>query len=130
MNQTKLKLDYKFQGHDDEINEIDCIYTDSPLFFKINSKVFLSKKKQILFRIKHNTDTSEWSNSFMVDAVGNNGTITSKSKDKQNGKIYEIGVSIKLSSNGLTKIIKLTPYYLLVNNTNVRVIALNKRKLF
>lgn len=47
LNQTKLKLDYKFQGHDDEINEIDNIFTDSPLFFKINSKVFSSQKKVI-----------------------------------------------------------------------------------
>lgn len=51
--------------------------------------------------------------------MGNNGTITSKSKDKNNGKLYEIGVDIQLSANGLTKIIKLTPYYILINHTRV-----------
>jgi hypothetical protein len=40
-------------------------------------------------------------------------------EEKYNDKYYEIGVDIQLSSTGLTKIIKLTPYYLLINNTDV-----------
>ena len=87
-----------------------------PLFFKINSKLFSSPKKSISFRVK---STSDWSETFLVDAVGNTGTITSKSTDKQNEKFYEIGVNIQLSSNNLTKVIKLTPYYLLINTTDV-----------
>ena len=87
-----------------------------PLFFKINSKLFLSPKKSISLKVK---ETSDWSETFLVDAVGNTGTIICKSKDKQNEKFYEIGVNIQLSSNNLTKMIKLTPYYLLINNTDV-----------
>jgi hypothetical protein len=54
----------------------------------------------------------------LIDVVGNNGTIASKFKSKIDEKYYEIGIDIKLSSTGLTKIIKLTPYYLLFNHTS------------
>jgi hypothetical protein len=64
-----------------------------------------------MIRVK---STSDWSDSsFLIDAVGNKGTVVCKSKEK----IYEIGIDIQLSSNNLTKIIKLTPYYMLVNKT-------------
>ncbi|CAF0704730.1 unnamed protein product [Brachionus calyciflorus] len=118
LNQTKLPLDYKFQGIDDEINVIDESFTDSPCFLKINSKIFNLQNKQLLIRINQERDIAGWSNSISIDAVGNNGTVRSISKDK-NGKIYEIGVDISLqkSSNGLTKILKLTPYYILINDT-------------
>jgi hypothetical protein len=56
----------------------------------------------------------------MIDTVGNKGTISAKLKDRSMPRVnYEIGVEIQLSSSGLTKIIKLTPYYLLINNTDV-----------
>jgi vacuolar protein sorting-associated protein 13A/C len=58
--------------------------------------------------------SSDWSDSsFLVDAVGNKGTVVCKTKEKY----YEIGVDVQLSSNSFTKIIKLTPYYILVNKT-------------
>ena len=93
--------------------------TDSPLFFKINSKIFASQKKAISIRAKVGSIRSDWSESFFIDTVGNNGTIVSKSKD--NEKNYEIGVDIQLSSSGLTKIIKFCPFYLLINNTKVSI---------
>ncbi len=49
LNQTKLKLEYKFKGNDEEINEIDDEITDLPLFFKINSKIFHHQKKVFYF---------------------------------------------------------------------------------
>ena len=109
----------KFKGGNDEINDIDDETHDLPQFLKINSKIFASQKKSISIKVKCvGDDTSEWSESFLIDAVGNSGTITSKCKEKQSDKYCEIGVDIHLSSTGLTKIIKLTPYYLLVNNTD------------
>jgi hypothetical protein len=130
LNQTTLKLEYKMKGYDDEIYEIDNATTDSPLFLKINCKAFDSKKKAIAIRAKPSGfGSSEWSESFFIDAVGNNGTIVSKSK--QTEKNYEIGVDIQLSSSGLTKIIKLSPYYLLINNTdhllNVKEVTSNNQ---
>lgn len=63
----------------------------------------------------------EWSEPFLVDAVGNSGTVTSHLRDKFGfEKHYEIGVDVQLSANGLTKIIKLTPYFLLINDTEVK----------
>ena len=62
--------------------------------------------------------SSDWSDSaFLIDAVGNKGTVVCKTKDHKKEKYYEIGVDVQLSSNNLTKIIKLTPYYILVNKT-------------
>jgi hypothetical protein len=64
-----------------------------------------------MIRVK---STCDWSDSsFLIDAVGNKGTVVCKSKEK----LYEIGINIQLSSNNLTKTIKLTPYYMLVNQT-------------
>lgn len=119
LNQTKLKLEYKFKGANDEINEIDNEQIELPQFLKINSKIFSSQKKSISIKVKCKAEeTSEWSEDFLIDAVGNNGTIISKCREKTSEKYCEIGVDIRLSSTGLTKIIKLAPYYLLVNNTD------------
>ena len=119
LNQTKLKLEYKFKGANDEINEIDNEQIELPQFLKINSKIFSSQKKSISIKVKcKGEESSEWSEDFLIDAVGNNGTIISKCREKTSDKYCEIGVDIRLSSTGLTKIIKLAPYYLLVNNTD------------
>lgn len=121
INQTKLKLDYKFKGMDKEVNEISET-SDQPIFFKMNSKLFEDQSKSLLVRV--NGSASEWSSPFLIDAIGNNGTIlckplNSSAKNKGQQKFYEIGVDIQLSSNNLTKIIKLSPYYLLVNSTEL-----------
>lgn len=113
MNQTQLKLEYKFKG-ENEINEIDETYHDLPMFLQFNKKIFDSQSKNISLRVPQK---SEWSQGFLVDAIGNNGTILCKPKSKEE-KFYEIGVDIHLSSNNLTKIIKFTQYYLLVNSTD------------
>ena len=119
LNQTKLKLEYKFKESHDEVNEIDNETIDLPQFLKINSKIFASQKKSISIKVKCGSgETSEWSDAFLIDAVGNSGTIISKCRDKSSEKYCEMGVDIHLSSTGLTKIIKITPYYLLVNNTD------------
>lgn len=84
---------------------------------KIQSKIFSSQTKNLQIRVKSSSDWSD--SSFVIDAVGNKGTVVCKSKDKQRQeKYYEIGVDIQLSSNNLTKIIRLTPYYILVNKTD------------
>ena len=94
-----------------EINDVN----DQPIFLKLNCKQFADANKALLLRVNN---SSEWSNPFVVDAIGNNGTILCKPA-KAKAQFYEIGVDIQLSSNNLTKIIKLSPYYLLVNSTEL-----------
>ena len=85
----------------------------------LNICILIFESKNLSLRVNTNgKEYSEWSDSFLIDVVGNNGTIASKFKNKSDEKYYEIGIDIKLSSTGLTKIIKLTPYYLLFNHTS------------
>lgn len=134
LNQTTKIIQYRIKGSDNEMHEIDNTMTDSPQFLKINCKIFANQKKAMSLRVRLDESDGvnvpgEWGESFFIDAVGNNGTVVSKCKE--NEKNYEIGVDIQLSSSGLTKIIKLSPYYLLVNNTshflNIKEITTNNQ---
>ncbi|GIY23535.1 vacuolar protein sorting-associated protein 13 [Caerostris darwini] len=104
VNKTGMQLIYR--GEDDNI-----IYHPpeiNPVLFSFKAKAFFAKKKASL-----KIGDSEWSDKFSLDAVGSSGTVIAKTKD---GRTYGIGVQIKLSQAGLTKMIIFTPYYLLVNN--------------
>lgn len=59
---------------------------------------------------------SDWSDKFSLDTVGSSGTITCKNKASG---VYEVGVNIRLSSSGLTKIVTFTPYYMLINTSEL-----------
>jgi hypothetical protein len=114
LNQTKLTLEYKLKGtKEDVINVLDKELSDDPLLLKINCDLLTSQQKMLFTRVQ---TWSDWSDPFVIDAVGNNGTIICKSKNQY----YEIGIDIKLSKSGLTKIIKFVPYYLIINNTDFK----------
>ncbi|WAR29642.1 VP13A-like protein [Mya arenaria] len=55
----------------------------------------------------------DWSDKFSLDVVGSSGTVQSKNKNRT----WEVGVSIVLSSSGLTKVVTFTPFYMLVNSS-------------
>lgn len=55
----------------------------------------------------------DWSDKFSLDTVGSSGTVQCKSK----GHVAEVGVSITLSSSGLTKIATFTPFYMFLNSS-------------
>ncbi|XP_052785478.1 intermembrane lipid transfer protein VPS13A-like [Mya arenaria] len=55
----------------------------------------------------------DWSDKFSLDVVGSSGTVQSKNKNRT----WEVGVSIILSSSGLTKVVTFTPFYMLVNSS-------------
>ncbi|GBM38371.1 Vacuolar protein sorting-associated protein 13 [Araneus ventricosus] len=109
INKTGMLLTYR--GEDDNI-----IYHPpeiNPVLFSFKAKAFFAKKKASL-----KIGESEWSDKFSLDAVGSSGTVVAKTKD---GRTYGIGVQIKLSQVGLTKMIIFTPYYLLVNNCDKEI---------
>ncbi|CAL1260772.1 unnamed protein product [Larinioides sclopetarius] len=109
INKTGMMLTYR--GEDDNI-----IYHPpeiNPVLFSFKAKAFFAKKKASL-----KIGESEWTDKFSLDAVGSSGTVIAKTKD---GRTYGIGVQIKLSQAGLTKMIIFTPYYLLVNNCDKEI---------
>ncbi|XP_054711435.1 intermembrane lipid transfer protein Vps13-like [Uloborus diversus] len=104
INKTGLMLTYR----GDEDNLIVHPASMNPVLFSFKAKAFFAKKKASL-----RVEDSEWSDKFSLDAVGSSGTVVTKTKD---GRTCGLGVQIKLSQAGLTKMIVFTPYYLLVNN--------------
>lgn len=105
INKTGLLLTYRCDEDNTITHPPDL---EMPVLFSFKAKSFFAKKKASL-----KIHDSDWSEKFSLDAVGSSGTVVAKTKD---GKTYGIGVQIKLSQAGLTKIIVFTPYYLVVNN--------------
>ncbi|XP_055872705.1 intermembrane lipid transfer protein VPS13C-like isoform X9 [Biomphalaria glabrata] len=62
-------------------------------------------------------DDSEWSDKFSLDTVGTGGNVMCK--HKAGGYITEVGITIKLTSSGLTKVVTFTPFYLLLNASDI-----------
>ncbi|GAB6032120.1 hypothetical protein CHUAL_010483 [Chamberlinius hualienensis] len=86
---------------------------DTPILFSFKPTVFFTKK---MASIK--VGDSEWSDRFTLDTVGSSGAVSCPSKT---GISTEVGVDIRLSSTGLTKIVVFTPFYLIVNNASFAV---------
>lgn len=118
-NKTTLNLEYRF-SNDNDIHLIDDKCNNTPLFLKCNSKFYSNKKTKIICRVKN---SSYWSDNIPIDVVGSTGTIICPDGDKN----FEITIDIKLSTNGFTKIITLTPYYIIINKSelNFEVAQLN-----
>ncbi|XP_069759027.1 intermembrane lipid transfer protein VPS13C isoform X1 [Narcine bancroftii] len=79
------------------------------ILFSFKRKNIFSKNK-----IQLCVSTSSWSNSFSLDTVGSYGCV----KCPANNKEYLIGVTIKMSSFNMTKVVTLTPFYILVNKSS------------
>ncbi|CAL1260768.1 unnamed protein product [Larinioides sclopetarius] len=105
--------DYQISSHGEDDNIIYHPPEINPVLFSFKAKAFFAKKKASL-----KIGESEWTDKFSLDAVGSSGTVIAKTKD---GRTYGIGVQIKLSQAGLTKMIIFTPYYLLVNNCDKEI---------
>ncbi|XP_055946551.1 intermembrane lipid transfer protein Vps13-like isoform X4 [Argiope bruennichi] len=106
-------FDDHISSHGEDDNIIYHPPEINPVLFSFKAKAFFAKKKASL-----KIGDSEWSDKFSLDAVGSSGTVVAKTKD---GRTYGIGVQIKLSQAGLTKMIIFTPYYLLVNNCDKEI---------
>ncbi|XP_077774951.1 intermembrane lipid transfer protein VPS13C isoform X2 [Podarcis muralis] len=79
--------------------------------------ILFSFKKRNIFsknKIQLSISTSTWSNSFSLDTVGSYGCV----KCPANLMDFLVGVSIKMSSFNLTRIVTLTPFYTIANKTS------------
>ncbi|KAA0723284.1 Vacuolar protein sorting-associated protein 13C [Triplophysa tibetana] len=79
------------------------------ILFSFKKKNFFSKNKMQLC-----VSTSSWSDGFSLDTVGSYGCVRCPDK----GGDYLVGVSIKMSSFNLTRIVTMSPFYTLVNKSS------------
>ncbi|XP_032336935.1 vacuolar protein sorting-associated protein 13C isoform X2 [Camelus ferus] len=81
--------------------------------------LFSFKKKNIFSKnkVQLKISTSSWSSSFSLDTVGNYGCV----KCPANNMEYLVGVSIKMSSFNLTRIVTLTPFYTIENKSSLEL---------
>ncbi|XP_043837889.1 vacuolar protein sorting-associated protein 13C [Dromiciops gliroides] len=86
-------------------------YRDIVLFSFKKKNIFSKNKVQL--RIS----TSAWSSSFSLDTVGSYGCV----KCPANNMEYLVGVSIKMSSFNLTRIVTLTPFFTIANKSSMEL---------
>ncbi|TGZ65764.1 hypothetical protein CRM22_005684 [Opisthorchis felineus] len=108
INKTGKNLTYK-STEDMEVNH-PASFQGALLFSSLAKSVFGKRKASVKM------DDSNWSDKFSLDTVGSSGRVNCKTKQKWS---YEIGVKIDLSSSGLTKIVTLMPYFMLVNKSGI-----------
>lgn len=81
---------------------------DYPVLMSYKQSLFSKKRMHI------KVSDSDFSDGFPVDSVGSKGSVLVKGKD---GTFYVIAVHIAISRIGLTKIVSLHPFYLVLNKT-------------
>uniref|UniRef100_A0A674K9G4 Vacuolar protein sorting 13 homolog C n=1 Tax=Terrapene triunguis TaxID=2587831 RepID=A0A674K9G4_9SAUR len=86
-------------------------YRDTILFSFKKRNIFSKNKIQLCI------STSSWSTSFSLDTVGSYGCVKCPGNDRD----YLVGVSIKMSSFNLTRIVTLTPFYTIANNSSLEL---------
>ncbi|XP_074090395.1 intermembrane lipid transfer protein VPS13C isoform X2 [Macrotis lagotis] len=81
--------------------------------------LFSFKKKNIFSKnkVQLRISTSSWSSSFSLDTVGSYGCV----KCPANNMEYLVGVSIKMSSFNLTRIVTLTPFFTITNKSSLEL---------
>ncbi|KAF4017408.1 hypothetical protein G4228_008862 [Cervus hanglu yarkandensis] len=81
--------------------------------------LFSFKKKNIFSKnkVQLKISTSSWSSGFSLDTVGSYGCV----KCPANNMEYLVGVSIKMSSFNLTRIVTLTPFYTIENKSSLEL---------
>ncbi|XP_074956200.1 intermembrane lipid transfer protein VPS13C isoform X1 [Phalacrocorax aristotelis] len=81
--------------------------------------LFSFKKKNIFSKnmIQLCISTSTWSSSFSLDTVGSYGCV----RCSANNMDYLVGVSIKMSSFNLTRIVTFTPFYTIANKSSLEL---------
>ncbi|XP_064421924.1 intermembrane lipid transfer protein VPS13C isoform X2 [Latimeria chalumnae] len=82
------------------------------VLFSFKRKTIFSKNK-----IHLRVSTSDWSSSFSLDTVGSYGCV----KCPANTTEYLVGVSFKMSSFNLTRIVTMSPFYILVNQSSLEL---------
>ncbi|TRY69082.1 hypothetical protein TCAL_09656 [Tigriopus californicus] len=112
INKTGKSLTYRGQDPQNVIYhplELEGV----PMMFSYTAKSFLGKRKASI-RIEE----SQWSDPFTLDTIEDAGKITCKKPEARNDVSkagYSVGVNIAMSKSSLTKIITITPYYMIIN---------------
>ncbi|XP_056201858.1 intermembrane lipid transfer protein VPS13C isoform X2 [Falco biarmicus] len=86
-------------------------YRDIVLFSFKKKNIFSKNKIQLCI------STSTWSSSFSLDTVGSYGCV----RCSANNMDYLVGVSIKVSSFNLTRIVTFTPFYTIANKSSLEL---------
>nr|XP_033776023.1 vacuolar protein sorting-associated protein 13C isoform X2 [Geotrypetes seraphini] len=108
INKTSRVLQYRAED----------IHVKHPADFR--DVILFSFKKKNIFRknkIQLCISTSSWSSSFSLDTVGSYGCVKCPASNME----YLVGISIKMSSFNLTRIITITPFYTLLNNCSLEL---------
>uniref|UniRef100_A0A8C8RP73 Vacuolar protein sorting-associated protein 13C n=1 Tax=Pelusios castaneus TaxID=367368 RepID=A0A8C8RP73_9SAUR len=108
INKTSRVLQYRAE---DVHVKHSADYRDTVLFSFKKKNIFSKNKIQLCI------STSSWSTSFSLDTVGSYGCVKCPASDRD----YLVGVSIKMSSFNLTRIITLTPFYTIANNSSLEL---------
>ena len=79
-----------------------------PVLFSFRPKSFFEKKTATI-----RVEDSNWSDRFSLDVAGSSGLVTCKTDEEDFA--YQLGVTVQLSHEGLTKQVIFTPYYIVSN---------------
>lgn len=107
INKTGKQLTYKI-GDQITVHPPTLI---EPVMLCFKPKTLFSKKKMTLA-----IDDSKFSDAFSIDAVGNRGNIIAKGSGKLS---YCASIEIELSDFGFTKVVTISPFYSIVNKSNM-----------
>ncbi|XP_051484024.1 intermembrane lipid transfer protein VPS13C isoform X2 [Apus apus] len=108
INKTSRVLQYR--AEDTHVKH-PADYRDIVLFSFKKKNIFSNNKIQLCI------STSSWSSSFSLDTVGSYGCV----KCSANNMDYLVGVSIKMSSFNLTRIVTFTPFYTIANKSSLEL---------
>ncbi|XP_040825491.1 vacuolar protein sorting-associated protein 13C isoform X2 [Ochotona curzoniae] len=108
INKTSRVLQYRSED----------IHVKHPADFR-DIILFSFKKKNIFSKnkVQLKISTSAWSNGFSLDTVGSYGCV----KCPANNMEYLVGVSIKMSSFNLSRIVTLTPFCTITNKSSLEL---------
>ncbi|XP_075288131.1 intermembrane lipid transfer protein VPS13C isoform X2 [Opisthocomus hoazin] len=108
INKTSRVLQYR--AEDTHVKH-PADYRDTVLFSFKKKNIFSKNKIQLCI------STSTWSSSFSLDTVGSYGCV----RCPANNMDYLVGVSIKMSSFNLTRIVTFTPFYTIANKSSLEL---------
>ncbi|KFO74137.1 Vacuolar protein sorting-associated protein 13C, partial [Cuculus canorus] len=108
INKTSRVLQYR--AEDTHVKH-PADYRDIVLFSFKKKNIFSKNKIQLCI------STSGWSSSFSLDTVGSYGCV----RCSANNMDYLVGVSIKMSSFNLTRIVTFTPFYTIANKSSLEL---------
>ncbi|XP_010138739.1 PREDICTED: vacuolar protein sorting-associated protein 13C, partial [Buceros rhinoceros silvestris] len=108
INKTSRILQYR--AEDTHVKH-PAEYRDIVLFSFKKKNIFSKNKIQLCI------STSTWSGSFSLDTVGSYGCVRCSASNMD----YLVGVSIKMSSFNLTRIVTFTPFYTIANKSSLEL---------